>query len=218
MVDVKGLIRARLAEKQLSLNEASRRIGRNQAYLNQFLERGVPRVLPEDTRERLEDLLGLNRGALRQIRQSKNVLQNVTLTRMSTTEHYDTIPVLGAVEGGADGWFIWNGEEVERRSRPPELATAKQGFGLYIVGTSMEPRYHEGEVVYVNPGKPVTANCYVVVQLKPLQDGEAPRALVKRYVKRSGDRLILHQLSPDKEIEISMDEVVSIHRIVGSGE
>lgn len=82
----------------------------------------------------------------------------------------------------------------------------------------MEPRYHEGEVVYVNPGKPVTANCYVVVQLRPTQEGEAPRALVKRYIRRTGGKLILQQFNPPKELEFPNDDVVSMHRIVGSGE
>lgn len=217
-MDIKELILRKLKEREISANEASRRIGRNAAYLNQFLKRGVPQTLPEHTRERLEELLGLNPGELRQNRHGTFRLPKAAVVRIHHPSQTDTIPILGAVEGGPDGFFMWNGDIVGYRSRPPELLGATQGFGLYVVGTSMSPRYREGEIVYVNPGKPVTADCYVVVQLRPMQEGEPPRALIKRYVRRTSTKLILHQYNPDKQIELPLDDVVSIQRIVGSGE
>jgi len=45
--------------------EASERIGRNHAYLQQFLERGIPAALPEEARERLAELLGVPQDELR---------------------------------------------------------------------------------------------------------------------------------------------------------
>ena len=42
MADVRDLIRRRLADMGLSMKEASERIGRNHAYLQQYFERGVP--------------------------------------------------------------------------------------------------------------------------------------------------------------------------------
>ena len=46
----------------IGVGEASERIGRNHAYLQQFFERGVPATLPEGVRERLASLLGVTPG------------------------------------------------------------------------------------------------------------------------------------------------------------
>lgn len=64
--NIKQLILDGLERKGLSQTEASKRIGKNQAYINQFIKRSVPkRTLPEDVREALEDLLDLAPGALK---------------------------------------------------------------------------------------------------------------------------------------------------------
>ena len=42
---------ALLEDKRFSLAEASRRIGRNAAYLFQYVHRSTPRKLDEDTRQ-----------------------------------------------------------------------------------------------------------------------------------------------------------------------
>lgn len=48
------------------LKNASLAIGRNAAYLHQYLTRGTPKVLPEDVREALAKLLGVDEDSLRQ--------------------------------------------------------------------------------------------------------------------------------------------------------
>jgi phage repressor protein C with HTH and peptisase S24 domain len=128
------------------------------------------------------------------------------------------IEVLGMAECGPDGWSLWNGEVVDRVPRPPNLAGVPKSYAVYIVGTSMEDRYHPGELAYIHPGKPVTPGCYVLVQIHPKEDGEPPRAVLKRLVKRSGDKVVLAQLSPAKTFTIKADEILSMHRVVGSGE
>lgn len=128
------------------------------------------------------------------------------------------IDVNGMAECGPDGWSLWNGEQVARVLRPPCLAGVPKGYAVFAVGASMEDRYHPGELVYIHPGKPVGPGDYVLVQLHPKEDGEGPRAFLKRLVKRSGPRVILEQLNPKKTFELKADEIVSIHKVVGSGE
>ena len=59
-----GLDRARKAVRQaidmagLTLKQASRLLGRNDAYLQQYLYRGSPRRLPEEVRLRLAEMTG----------------------------------------------------------------------------------------------------------------------------------------------------------------
>src|ERR1700735_4068474 len=126
--------------------------------------------------------------------------------------------VLGMAECGPDGWSLWNGEVVEMTSRPPNLAGAALAYAVYVVGDSMEPRYHSGELVYVHPGRPVDVGAYVLVTVKPKDDGDAPRAVVKRLVRRSATKVTLEQFNPKKTIELKTSDILSMHRVVGSGE
>ena len=126
--------------------------------------------------------------------------------------------VLGMAECGPDGWSLWNGEVVEMTSRPPNLVGAMLAYAVYVVGDSMEPRYHSGELVYVHPGRPVDVGAYVLVQVKPKDDGDAPRAVVKRLVRRSATKVTLEQFNPKKTIELKANDILSMHRVVGSGE
>jgi hypothetical protein len=48
----------------ITLKQASRAIGRNDAYLQQFLHRGTPRRLPEDVRHRLAAFLDIDQSRL----------------------------------------------------------------------------------------------------------------------------------------------------------
>jgi len=131
--------------------------------------------------------------------------------------------VLGMAECGPDGWSLWNGEVIEMTSRPPNLAGAAQAYAVYVTGNSMEPRYHSGELVYVHPGRPVDVGAYVLVQVKPHGDGEAasgeaPRAVIKRLLRRSATKATLEQFNPKRTLEIKSADIISMHRVVGSGE
>ncbi|HKU65271.1 MAG TPA: S24 family peptidase, partial [Rhizomicrobium sp.] len=90
-------------------------------------------------------------------------------------------------------------------------------YAVYVVGASMEPRYHPGEVVHIHPGRPIDVGAYVLVQRRGKQ-GEAPLAVIKRLVKRTGAKITLEQFNPHKVFDIKTGDIVSIHRVVGSGE
>jgi phage repressor protein C with HTH and peptisase S24 domain len=82
----------------------------------------------------------------------------------------------------------------------------------------MEPRYYSGELAHVHPGKPVTIGAFVLVQIRPDQEDDTPKAVVKRLIRRSATKIVLEQYNPPKKFEIKADDIVSIHRVVGSGE
>jgi len=42
--------------------------------------------------------------------------------------------------------------------------------------------------------------------------------VVKRLIKRSATKITLEQYNPPKKFDIKADDIVSIHRVVGSGE
>lgn len=64
MVDARETLRTAAARAGTSLVRLSRMLGRNDAYLQQFVGRGSPRVLPERERRILADYLGIGEAAL----------------------------------------------------------------------------------------------------------------------------------------------------------
>jgi phage repressor protein C with HTH and peptisase S24 domain len=129
----------------------------------------------------------------------------------------DTLPILGTAEGGPDGLLAWNGDVIDHIARPPSLGGAKDAYALYVTGTSMEPRYRQGELIYVHPGRPAVPGAFVVVQFS--RDGTPmPAALVKQFVRRDDKHLVLHQLNPAKDLKIPAAQILCVHRIVGTSE
>jgi phage repressor protein C with HTH and peptisase S24 domain len=136
-----------------------------------------------------------------------------------TSPDIDPLPVYGSGFCGADGRFDMNGQVVDWVARPERLRGIPGAYAVYVAGTSMEPRYMAGEVLYVHPGKPVTPGCFVVVQLQPEHEGDLPQAFVKQLVKMDSDRVVLREFSPEpRKFEVARDAVLSLHRIVQSGE
>jgi phage repressor protein C with HTH and peptisase S24 domain len=214
---VRQRIRSALAERQLNMSSVSKKLGKNHAYLHQFLDRGIPAHLPELVREELAVILQVPEA---QLESSGRRTRPAGTTRARDLPSFpgDRIPVLGAGQGGSEGWFPWNGEIVDYISRPPHLAGATQAYAVYVVGSSMEPRYYAGELVYIHPGKPVTTGSFVLVQIRPEAEGEAPRAFMKRLVRRTANKVTLEQFNPPKDFDIKTSDILSMHRIVGSAE
>jgi phage repressor protein C with HTH and peptisase S24 domain len=126
--------------------------------------------------------------------------------------------VLGMAECGPDGWSLWNGDVIDTVPTPSGLAGAPGAYAVYAVGSSMEPRYYQGELIFIHPGKPVTAGSFVLVQIRPDHEGDTPRAVVKRLIKRTASKTVLEQFNPAKKFDVRNDDIVSLHRVVGSGE
>jgi SOS-response transcriptional repressor LexA len=122
------------------------------------------------------------------------------------------LPVMGAVKGGSEGFYFNEGEPKEYVLRPAALAGAANGFALYVDGDSMEPRYFAGELVYVNPNRPLTKGCFVAVEMK---DGQG---FIKQFVKRSDEQLVLRQFNPPKDLRLHTRDVKQVYRITGSAE
>lgn len=220
MMSVREFLRKKLDEHRLSMKEASEGIGRNHAYLQQYFEREIPATLPEQAREKLGDLLGIDPDLLREDPPPRRAGSGAAkpFIRLAPVNSTDRIPVMGVAEGGGEGKSLWNGEIVDYVARPPALSGAPSGYATYVIGTSMVPRYHPGELIYIHPGKPVNNEAYVLVQLKPAAEGEPPLALVKRLVRKTATKIVLEQYNPPKQLEFPLRDVISIHRIVASGE
>lgn len=221
---VRNLIVERVKALKIDLADASRRIGKNHAYLQQFIKRGVPRHLPETVREALSDLLKVDETKLRGVeyptRNEKKQSATANARIGAATRLQGTIPVYGHAMGGKDGQFVLNGNKVADVVAPPSLAGVPEAYAVYVVGDSMAPRYFAGETVFVNPRLPVRKDDFVVAQIAAggAPEGDAPLAYVKRFVSMDANSLKLAQYNPPKTLKFPRDRVVSVHRIIMGGD
>lgn len=126
------------------------------------------------------------------------------------------IPVYGQAVGGIDGEFVMNGDRLEDVFAPPILSSVAEAYAVYVAGESMEPRYFDGEIVFVNPIKRVRRGDFVVAQIQAEEHG--PRlAYVKRFVRWNAQVLVLSQYNPEKELHFAASQVVSVHLVVMGG-
>ncbi|NNE82471.1 MAG: hypothetical protein HKN28_00720 [Alphaproteobacteria bacterium] len=130
------------------------------------------------------------------------------------------LPVRGVAAAGTDALFITNGEPHDWLLRPAVLIGVNEAYAVVAAGTSMEPRYFDGEVVFVHPGRRVGPgpHTFVVVQFYPQEEGEAPKAIIKKYERLTGVELILSQYNPPQELRFPVETVKSIHLIVNPGD
>lgn len=127
------------------------------------------------------------------------------------------VEVLGVAVGGDDGVFAFNGSIADYVRRPPGIAAADQIFGLYVVGDSMAPRFEDGDLIYVHKGRRPAVGHDVVVELHG-RDGQAGQCFVKRLLRRTGERVVLRQFNPDREIEFPTTQVRQIYKILTTAE
>src|SRR4029077_4696236 len=162
---VRELIRDKLRELGLSMSEASLKIGKNHAYLQQFLKRGHPLELSEKSRVPLAKLLGLSEDELRGPSaalptrnhpkpEPKNISRrgfDVAQPSISGGEQQnflDTVqplpemiarglPVFGTTTRGGDDASILSDHPVDWEAMPDFLAKVKGAYGLLVSGDTM---------------------------------------------------------------------------------
>ena len=122
------------------------------------------------------------------------------------------IPLYGNAAAGLGADVTDVTTPVEYIIAHPSLASSSAGYAVFVVGTSMEPRYREGEIVFVKPGKPPRRGDDVVVQL---EDDKARTAIVKEFVSADNDHITLRQYNPATEISLPRESVVSLPPISG---
>jgi phage repressor protein C with HTH and peptisase S24 domain len=219
MDSARTLIVSKVAELGLSLSELSLRVGKNHAYFQQFIKRGVPTRLPEEVRGRVAEILKIDEKHLK-VAGSKSTTSG-PLPNASPgggVKIATWIPVYGQAVGGKDGQFILNGNQVSEVLAPSSLSSVRDAYAVYVVGDSMEPRYFAGETVFVNPRLPIGKGAFVVAQISGGDEAEPHHAFIKRFVSQDSRRLRLEQYNPKKVIEFPTSKVVSVHRIIMSGE
>jgi phage repressor protein C with HTH and peptisase S24 domain len=133
------------------------------------------------------------------------------------TEQGSLIPLYGHAVGGVFGEFILNGNKLDDILAPPGLSPARGAYAVTCAGDSMEPRYFDGETIFVDPTKRVSRGDFVVAQIANPNEGMPPLAFIKRFIRHNDKELVLEQYNPSKQLTFAHEAVVSVHYIVLGG-
>lgn len=205
----KKLVNA-IEEKGLTLKDVSLRLGRNHAYLQQFVERNIPTRLKENDRVKLSEMLGLEEadlGAPARNREAATEASNVT----SIVEYNVHV----SAGGGA-----LVGEENKRRNWPfasdylrDELGLSRSRLAVVEVrGDSMEPTLSSGDRVLVNMSDHQVSQPGIFI----IYDGDG--TVVKRVEKIPGSKPPKIVLISDNPLhgryELDSEDVQIVGRVV----
>ena len=123
-------------------------------------------------------------------------LQKATNLPASNTLIRD-LPVYGVAVGGKEEEFSFNGSVVDYVRRPPSLMKINNAFGVYVTGDSMSPRFENGDLVFVHPGRPAKPGNDVIVELHGEHGAPGP-CYIKRLVRRTDNQIVLAQFNPPR--------------------
>lgn len=163
--------------------------------------------------------LASGRGAMEPSAQtdSNSTYQPNAIVGDKLTERGEYIPLYGHAVGGVDGEFVLNGNILDQILAPPGLSPTRGAYAVTCAGESMEPRYYDGETIYVDPKKRVSRGDFVVAQIANPNEGMPPLAYIKRFVRHNDKELVLEQFNPAKQLSFPHEAVVSVHYIVLGG-
>ena len=151
-------LQAALAAAGLTLKQASRLIGRNDAYLQQYLFRGSPRQLPEAARWQLAELTGTDQASLAPADMAQASLAKAGQGLPDPRSQPIAVPLFDvrAAAGGGMQLPETAGEQTDSIGFPPALlhritaAPANTLKLITITGDSMAPTLQDGDLVMID--------------------------------------------------------------------
>lgn len=127
------------------------------------------------------------------------------------------VPEHGIAVGGEDGDFTLNGEVVGYVTRPLSLR-GRNVFAVRVKGSSMVPRFDEGDVLYVERNREPAIGDDGIFEMKPTDEWEAGHAFVKQLVAKGMGLVKVKQFNPEKTISYRREEIARMFRIVPRNE
>lgn len=198
----------------LDLKNLSLAIGRNHAYLQQYLMRGSPRELPEAARLVLAPLLGVTPDALRA--SSPLIGEDLSLDGdmpgLFTTDESD-LPVYGSAQGDGNWMTITSANPVDFVRRPEPLLSARGGYGCHVIDDTMSPAFERGDLLLVHPDRPVRPgdDCLFVQE----SENRLQRVQLKRLLRIASESWEVRQFNPPLDFDLDRGEWQKVQLVVG---
>ena len=219
-----------IQQKRTDLKKASLAIGRNAAYLQQYLYRGIPKTLPEDAREALAAFLGVPEESLRPAKAESALEpalpQAVAAASVSAMgggmPGFSQVPELDVRASAGHGAFHEGDEEIKAVWMFPdavirhELRARSANLRIITIdGDSMEPLLASGDRVLVDTAQRVPAPPGIFV----IWDGLGIVAKrIEHIPTAEPSRIVIKSVNPIYgDYERPTEEVNIIGRVIWAG-
>jgi phage repressor protein C with HTH and peptisase S24 domain len=219
-----------IQQKRTDLKKASLAIGRNAAYLQQYLYRGIPKTLPEDAREALAAFLGVPEESLRPAKTESAMEpalpQVVAAASVSAIgggmPGFSQVPELDVRASAGHGAFHEGDEEIKAVWMFPdavirhELRARSANLRIITIdGDSMEPLLASGDRVLVDTSQRVPAPPGIFV----IWDGLGIVAKrIEHIPTAEPSRIVIKSVNPIYgDYERPTEEVNIIGRVIWAG-
>lgn len=210
MDEFRQSIRSAVEDKRTTYKDLSKAIEKNDAYVQQFVERGSPRELKERDQRIIADLIGSPSSVTPE--KPKTVGFKPIIKPGNELVGHRDFPVFAAAKGG-DGHVIVTFEAIEYVKRPAVLEGVRDAYGILLTGESMIPAYWPGDMALVHPHlQPSRDTDVVLFHLPPANEAEA---IIKRLVSFNDRDWHLRQYNPAQEFSESRVDWSICHRVVG---
>ncbi|BCH30261.1 hypothetical protein MesoLjLc_21910 [Mesorhizobium sp. L-8-10] len=210
MDEIRQRIRDAVDAKLTTYKDLSAAIGRNHAYVQQFVERGTPQELRQRD---AETILGVIDGAGSRPAPRRGFAP-VLVPGEQLVRGDRRLPVYAAARGG-DGHVIVTFDPVEYVKMPTILESVRGGYGLLITGDSMVPAYWPGDTALIHPSLPAQRDTDVVLYHTPPEPKGGDEAMIKRLVGMSEREWTLQQYQPANIFKEFRADWPVCHRVVG---
>ncbi|QDH17438.1 S24 family peptidase [Swingsia samuiensis] len=209
-----------IKEHNTDLKTVSEQVGKNAAYLQQYITRGSPKTLHEDTRDRLSEIFNVHPDIFRYGEEGESLPipskpSNVGSLNLQIPE-LDISPQAGS--GAIISDIVEHQQPVDHWSFPKSLVGAfvtdpSKLAIIRVAGDSMEPDYVAGDRILVDTGHVIPSPAGVYV----LWDGLG--VVLKRVEIVMGSdpkRIRIMSINPAyPAYELLLDEVKINGRVVG---
>lgn len=208
-IDPRARLVALASEKGVGLSALSALIGRNQAYLQQFVKKGSPRKLEEGDRRTLARFFGVNESELTGCEE----ISSITVSAGKPSSPWVDVPRL-ALDASAGPGATAGAEAPFGQFRYGRDWLRAQGFSpaqlsvIAVAGDSMIPTLHDGDEILIDRTPSHARDGVHVVRV-----GDS--LLVKRLVfERPGQVRVISDNRSYDPYDLPLDEVAIIGRVV----
>ena len=211
----RGLSMQALAERVDTSRQQIHKLERGERRLTEDWMRRVASILDCAPADLLSAPSAVRTGAAGFAETSRRAGEEIGDMQSVSFDRDDPIPVYASAQGGPDGTLLAY-EPIEFVDRPEPLFGVRNAFAMYVVSDSMEPKYSQGALLLIHPGRPVRQNDYVLI-VKQSEDGEHS-AMVKQLVRMETHRMVVRQFNPPLEFELHRRDIASVSLVIGSYE